>query len=72
MKVVISAGHGKKIRGMSSEWLDEVDEARKVTAQVGDNLREAGVDVVTYWDDISTTQSENLERICDFQRAGPA
>jgi len=69
MKVVISAGHGKKIRGMSSEWLDEVDEARKVTAQVGDNLREAGVDVVTYWDDISTTQSENLERICDFHNA---
>ena len=31
MKVVISAGHGKKIRGMSSEWLDEVDEARRVT-----------------------------------------
>ena len=63
MKVVISAGHGKKIRGMSSEWLDEVDEARRVTTQVGDNLREAGVDVVTYWDDVSTTQSENLDRI---------
>jgi hypothetical protein len=29
-EVDISAGHGKYIRGMSSEWLDEVDEARKV------------------------------------------
>ena len=69
MKVCISAGHGKKIRGMSSEWLDEVDEARRVTSAVGDNLREAGVNVATYWDDISTTQSENLERICDWHNA---
>jgi N-acetylmuramoyl-L-alanine amidase len=72
MKVVISAGHGKYIRGMSSEWLDEVDEARKVTTQVGENLREAGVDVVTYWDDVSDDQQENLKRICDFHNAqGP-
>jgi N-acetylmuramoyl-L-alanine amidase len=69
MKVVISAGHGKYIRGMSSEWLDEVDEARRVTAQVGDNLRQAGVDVVTYWDDVSDDQQENLKRICDFHNA---
>jgi N-acetylmuramoyl-L-alanine amidase len=69
MKVVISAGHGKKIRGMSSEWLDEVDEARRVTTEVSNNLDNAGVDVVTYWDDISTTQSENLDRICDFHNA---
>lgn len=72
MKVVISAGHGKYIRGMSSEWLDEVDEARKVVTAVGDNLREAGVDVVTYWDDVSDDQDENLKRICDFHNAqGP-
>ena len=69
MKVVISAGHGKKIRGMSSEWLDEVDEARRVTTQVGNNLDDAGVDVVTYWDDVSTSQDENLKRICDFHNA---
>ena len=69
MKVVISAGHGKKIRGMSSEWLDEVDEARKVTTAVGENLKEAGVDVVTYWDDVSDDQQENLKRICDFHNA---
>jgi len=54
---------------MSSKWLDEVDEARRVTAQVGVNLEEAGVDVATYWDDISNDQSENLDRICDWHNA---
>jgi N-acetylmuramoyl-L-alanine amidase len=69
MKVCISAGHSSKCRGMSSEWLDEVDEARRVTTQVGTNLEEAGVDVVTYWDDVSDDQQENLKRICDFHNA---
>ena len=69
MKVCISAGHSSKCRGMSSKWLDEVDEARRVTAQVGQNLEEAGVDVATYWDDISNDQSENLDRICDWHNA---
>jgi N-acetylmuramoyl-L-alanine amidase len=69
MKVVISAGHSSKCRGMSSEWLDEVDEARRVTTQVGNNLDDAGVEVITYWDDVSTTQDENLKRICDFHNA---
>ena len=27
------------------------------------------MDVVTYWDDVSTTQDENLKRICDFHNA---
>jgi len=69
MKVTISAGHSSKCRGMSSEWLDEVDEARKVTTAVGLALEEAGVDVATYWDDISTTQDENLKRIADWHNA---
>ena len=69
MKVCISAGHSSKCRGMSSEWLDEVDEARKVTTAVGLALEEAGVDVATYWDDISNDQSENLDRICDWHNA---
>ena len=69
MKVVISAGHSSKCRGMSSEWLDEVDEARRVVTAVADNLADAGVNVITYWDDISNDQSENLDRICDFHNA---
>ena len=66
MKVCVSAGHSSKCRGMSSEWLDEVDEARRVTAQVGQNLEEAGVAVATYWDDVSTEQQECLQRICSW------
>jgi hypothetical protein len=34
--------------------LDEVDEARRVVTAVADNLADAGVDVITYWDDVST------------------
>lgn len=72
MKTVISSGHGKYIRGAEgpSPWgLDEVDEARKVVETVADALRELGVEVTTYHDDVSTTQSENLTRICDFHNS---
>jgi N-acetylmuramoyl-L-alanine amidase len=72
MKVVISAGHGLKIRGAAGPppWgVDEVDEARRVVTRTADYLKSAGADVITYWDDVSTTQSENLERIVDFHNS---
>jgi N-acetylmuramoyl-L-alanine amidase len=47
MKVVISSGHGKHIRGASG-FIDEVDEARKVVETTADYLREAGIEVTTY------------------------
>jgi N-acetylmuramoyl-L-alanine amidase len=65
MKVVISAGHGSKVRG-ASDIIDEVDEARKVVTTVAEDLRAKGVEVTTYWDDVSTSQNENLQRIVDF------
>jgi N-acetylmuramoyl-L-alanine amidase len=65
MKIVISSGHGKKIRGASG-YLDEVDEARKVVETVADLLLKHGVGVQTFHDDISTTQSDNLETIVEF------
>ena len=68
MKVVISSGHGKYIRGASG-YIDEVDEARKVVETVADELREVGVEVTTYHDDVSDTQSENLDRIVDFHNS---
>ena len=40
MRVVISSGHGKHIRGASG-YIDEVDEARKVVETVADYLRES-------------------------------
>ena len=68
MKVVISSGHGKHIRGASG-FIDEVDEARKVVETVADYLRENDVEVTTYHDNVSDDQSENLGRIVDFHNA---
>jgi N-acetylmuramoyl-L-alanine amidase len=73
MKIVISSGHGKHIRGARGNpvppQLDEVDEARRVVEHVADYLGELGVSVMTYHDDVSTTQDENLHRIVDFHNS---
>ena len=66
--VVISSGHGKFVRGASGV-LDEVNEARKVVESVASRLKSHGVDVKTYHDDVSKTQSENLDRIVDYHNA---
>jgi N-acetylmuramoyl-L-alanine amidase len=68
MDVVISSGHGLQVRGASG-YIDEVDEARKVTEAVADLLLKHGIGVVTFHDDISTDQSENLEAIVDFHNS---
>lgn len=68
MKIVISSGHGKYVRGAEG-YLDEVDEARRVVEQVAAYLRDANVAVTTYHDDVSKSQSENLNRIVDFHNA---
>jgi hypothetical protein len=71
-RIVISSGHGKYIRGAAGPepWgLDEVDEARKIVDRVAAILRGAGFDIVTYHDDVSTTQNENLTRLVDFHNA---
>jgi N-acetylmuramoyl-L-alanine amidase len=65
MNIVISSGHGKKVRGASG-YIDEVDEARKVTDEVVRYLAKLGVDARPFHDDTSTTQGENLETIVDF------
>src|SRR5215469_15842214 len=70
-KIVLSSGHGLYVRGASG-IIDEVDEARRVVEAIAEKLRGLNVDTVTYHDDVSTTQSENLERIVDFHNAqGP-
>ena len=68
MRIVISSGHGRYIRGASG-IIDEVEEARKVVEHVADYLSGLGVDVTTYHDDVSTTQEENLNRIVDFHNS---
>jgi N-acetylmuramoyl-L-alanine amidase len=72
MRVVISSGHGKYIRGAEgpSPWgLDEVDEARKVVNRSADLMRSLGVNVTTFHDDVSDDQDENLKRIVDYHNA---
>lgn len=65
MKVVISSGHGKYVRGASG-LIDEVDEARKVVSAVADLLSSKDIDVEVFHDNTSHSQSENLETIVDF------
>jgi N-acetylmuramoyl-L-alanine amidase len=72
MRIVMSSGHGKYIRGAAGPepWgLDEVDEARRVVETTAVYMREVGAEVTTYHDDVSRTQSENLRRIVDFHNS---
>jgi hypothetical protein len=64
-RIVISSGHGKHVRGASG-ILDEVDQARKVVEQLAKDLRSGGIDVVTFHDDTSHSQNENLNTIVSF------
>jgi N-acetylmuramoyl-L-alanine amidase len=70
MKIVISSGHGKYIRGASGypvpPQLDEVDEARKVVEAVADYWRDSDVEVITFHDDTSHDQNTNLNTIVNF------
>src|SRR5262249_30685226 len=68
MTVVISSGHGKYVPGAVG-ILNEVDEARRVVDRVAEVLRARGVSVIGYHDDVSRSQSENLQRIVDFHNA---
>jgi N-acetylmuramoyl-L-alanine amidase len=63
--VAVSSGHGLKVRGAHG-ILDEVDEARRVANRLVEELRKRGVEAVVFHDDVSTGQSENLERITDW------
>src|SRR6516165_7887125 len=63
MKIVISSGHGKYVRGAAGPkpWgLDEVDEARRVVAEIADGLTINGFNVSQVHDDVSKNQSDNL------------
>src|SRR4029077_6441665 len=67
-RIVISSGHGLYVRGACG-IIDEVDEARTLVDVLADELKLRGVDVVTYHDDISKTQNENLNRIVDYHNS---
>jgi len=63
--IAMSSGHGLKIRGASG-FLDEVNEARRVVAEVGKIMKDRGITCHTFNDDTSTTQSKNLETIVNW------
>ena len=59
-QIVISSGHGLKIRGACG-LLDEVHEARRVVDNVSERLRKNGVHVKTFHDNTSTFSERELE-----------
>lgn len=67
MRIAISVGHGKYIRGASASprppYLDEVDEAVKVVDRLHKLWTDAGVGCVKFFDTTSTSQSQNLSTI---------
>jgi len=72
MKIVISSGHGKYISGAvgPSPWgIHEHTEAVKVVNEAAAVMRSMGVDVITYEDTVSKSQSENLDRIVAFHNS---
>ena len=55
--------------GGASGIIDEVDEARRFTDALAEELRHRGVMVKTYHDNVSHSQNENLNRITDFHNS---
>lgn len=73
MKIAISSGHGKYVRGASASprppYLDEVDEARKVVNRVAELWNANGVGVEFFHDDTSTSVNQNLSTIVNWHNA---
>ena len=72
LKIAMSSGHGKFISGAvgPSPWgLHEHTEAVRVVNQTAIDLRKLGLEVVTYEDTVSHSQSENLDRLVDWHNS---
>jgi hypothetical protein len=71
VRIGISSGHGKYVRGATA-LIDEVDEAREVVKEVVKFLRGAGHTVYEIHDDSSRTQDENLKYLVNAHNSiGP-
>lgn len=66
--ITISSGHGAKVQGAVG-ILNEVDEARRVVDALAVVLEESGIEVHTFHDNTSDSQSENLSAICDWHNS---
>jgi hypothetical protein len=74
MRIAMSSGHGKYIRGASGypvpPQLDEVDEARRVVDRIAELLNSIdGVSCVKFHDNTSHDQSTNLATITNWHNA---
>ena len=68
MKIAISSGHGKHVQG-ADEYMNEVEQARRVVEHVAEELEAAGVEAFIFHDNTSKTQDENLEAIVAFHNS---
>ena len=65
--IAISSGHGLYVRGAAGNpGLDEVDCARELVDHLADELERRGIGVVTFHDDKSKNQSDNLNAIVNW------
>lgn len=70
MKVCISSGHGKHVRGAAGNpGLDEVDEARLVVECSAGELERRHITVYTFHDNNSTTQDQNLNTLVSWHNS---
>ena len=65
MKIVISSGHGRYVRG-ASDIIDEVAEARLVTDKVAEMLEGMGVDVIVFHDNTTLPPSSTVSTIVSY------
>ena len=68
MVIAISSGHGARIPGAVG-ILNEVREARRVVKRVAKHLRDMGVTVHEYHDDLSTTVAGNIAAIVNWHNS---
>jgi N-acetylmuramoyl-L-alanine amidase len=71
MKICISSGHGKFVDGASC-YINEVEQARRVTEETAENFRILGHEVLVFHDDTSTTQQQNLDTIIGWHNSHDA
>jgi len=64
MKIAISSGHGKYVRGASG-LIDEVEQARRVVDRLGELIPEA----LIFHENTATTQEQNLKNITNWHNA---
>ena len=67
-RICISSGHGQYVRGASG-CLDERDENVRMTDHLADELSNYGVEALTFHDNTSKNQSDNLNAIVNWHNS---